>query len=753
MSHNRDLSDVETSAGSAYSPWYRQPSRSSTMTVNSSNHTNHPIFGGSPLSSTSTSTTPVRTGSVGLSDPTLSETRRKKLDAINRLQNLGAQRDIDLPQIVVIGSQSAGKSSLIESISGITLPRASGTCTRCPTECRLIHSTDPWQCTVSLRFSTDDTGKSVRHVQFGPVIKTPKDVEERLRQAQRAILNPSIDPPRFLDGDATRSDALNFSPNCVSLEIKGSDVTDLSFCDLPGLIASVSDEGRDEDVEEVKNLVTSYIQKQSCIILLTVACETDFETQGAYRLAKQYDPTGIRTIGVLTKPDRIPEGEHARWFKLIRNEVSVLQNGWYCVKQPSSAELGKGLTFVDARRHGEEFFKTTTPWSTLDFMYQKRLGTQAVIQKLNEFLMDVISKRVPEIMQELQTLLQQTKEQLQQMPSRPSNDPVLELIHLINEFSDALYRQADGLSQEASHEMGGGSVTRSNQFEAMMEAQEKFRTAIRATAPQFRPFSQSGALEEPFPEPDFLAPEEGKSPSSSSGSQPPLHLNTVVEKIQRAMTRELPGYFPFHVVQDLISASTDKWKEPAFALIKEIDRIIVIHQLSLIDVYFEKFAGGGLHQAVTNIMQDYTQKRRDKLEEQVKWLLKIETHAFTLNKPLLQHYKQQFLEFYQEQPQMHSAWNTNQSAIEIMATVRAYFQVAYKRFVDTIPLAIDYELVRVQKRILEKELSLGLKITEPQASECCQKLMVEPSNVSALREELENRRDRLLAAQKEILAI
>lgn len=87
-------------------------------------------------------------GGVGLSDPVHSAGRRKMLDLVNRLHSTGyvadsivaylhlskephsVQRDIDLPMIAVIGSQSAGKSSLIESISGITLPRASGTCTR-----------------------------------------------------------------------------------------------------------------------------------------------------------------------------------------------------------------------------------------------------------------------------------------------------------------------------------------------------------------------------------------------------------------------------------------------------------------------------------------------------------------------------------------------------------------------------------------------------------------------------------------------
>ncbi|KAG9308179.1 P-loop containing nucleoside triphosphate hydrolase protein [Chiua virens] len=72
---------------------------------------------------------------VGLSDVNSAQNRREMLELVNRLHDTGVQTDIDLPMIAVIGNQSAGKSSLIESISGITLPRSSGTCTRCPTEC------------------------------------------------------------------------------------------------------------------------------------------------------------------------------------------------------------------------------------------------------------------------------------------------------------------------------------------------------------------------------------------------------------------------------------------------------------------------------------------------------------------------------------------------------------------------------------------------------------------------------------------
>lgn len=240
------------------------------------------------------------------------------------IQISSVQVDVDLPQIAVIGSQSAGKSSLIESISGITLPRAAGTCTRfvsflftysrsshedylpsrCPTECRLSRGSanSAWQCKVTLRFTHDRNGQPLgqaRNEDFGPVIFDKAFVEERIRRAQRAILNPSSPRSQFLEGDDEDDDVseLTFSSNVVSLAISGPGVADLSFCDLPGvyllwlahpfsdlgrfyshtvgLIASVgSGRGSSNDIALVESLVTSYIKKPSCIILLTVACES-----------------------------------------------------------------------------------------------------------------------------------------------------------------------------------------------------------------------------------------------------------------------------------------------------------------------------------------------------------------------------------------------------------------------------------------------------------------------------------------------
>ena len=104
----------------------------------------------------------------------------------------------------------------------------------CPTECRLSRSPSPWQCVVSLRFTSNSEGQ-VRNEDFGPIIHDKAQVEDRIRRAQRAILNPSKPSKQFLvDIDDIQDSELSFSSNCVSLQISGPDVADLSFCDLPG---------------------------------------------------------------------------------------------------------------------------------------------------------------------------------------------------------------------------------------------------------------------------------------------------------------------------------------------------------------------------------------------------------------------------------------------------------------------------------------------------------------------------------------
>ncbi|KAF8603999.1 hypothetical protein BDV93DRAFT_117624 [Ceratobasidium sp. AG-I] len=736
----------------------------------------------------------VATEAVGLAASSYGVKQRKLLDLINRLHNTGIQSDIDLPQICVVGSQSAGKSSLIESISGIKLPRATGTCTRCPTECRLAFSNDPWKCTVHLRFLKDEKGNDIspiRNVQFGGVITNKVDVEDRLRRAQLAILNPGVDSDKYLTGNAPAgsSGEVAFSENFVSVEISGPEVTNLSFCDLPGIIANVR-EGSDEgDIELVKRLVSSYIQKDSCIILLTVTCETDFENQGARALAKQYDPAGKRTIGVLTKPDRIERGEEQKWLKFIRGESEALLKGWFCVKQPSPAELEQNLTWAEARRREEEFFNTQTPWSSQTMTVRHYFGTARLTSRLSEILSSLIATRLPDILSEIQRLTLDTTGELRALPEEISDDPAGTVLSIVMEFQRDVETHVEGVPE------GDGLIQK------LHVVYEKFRKEIRSSAPEFRPFKQPTGDEETafiMPEIAFLTEEE----AAVSGSNPDriLHENDISKMSKEAVTRELPKNVPFIVKRKLIKRFVELWEGPTMTLLEDIELILSDYMRKLVDNFFKQHSYGGLHNAVGGIVADRIIGCREYAEAQTRFLLSIENNqTFTTNTHYLADYKEKFMAYYKTVRKSHEGESTfveglmqgispdtdfgqslgevlanltkmglsiqphqlskllesdaEEDVVDIMAEVRAYYQVAYKRFVDIVPMAIDETLVRGFSRGLQTRLFEGLGVSGENAKEHCAGFLAHPHEITLQREMLKTRRDRLALAKREISAI
>ncbi|EIN06635.1 hypothetical protein PUNSTDRAFT_115166 [Punctularia strigosozonata HHB-11173 SS5] len=739
------------------------------------------------------------TAGVGLSDPqdASSQRRRRMLDLVNRLHSTGVQTEIDLPMIAVIGNQSAGKSSLIESISGITLPRASGTCTRCPTECRLAYSTQPWQCSITLRFMNNERGEplgQVKNVPFGPTIFNKAEVEERLRRAQRAILNPAKEARIYLDGaDEDADDSqVSFSKNSICLQISGKDLADLSFVDLPGLIVSVRATGSDSDIKLVENLVESYIKSPSCLILLTVTCETDFENQGAYSMAKLHDPEGKRTIGVLTKPDKIDSGDEDHWLSFIRNDSEPLVNGWYAVKQPNTESLKAGISWKEARVKEDLFFSTQYPWSDLEAEYQKHLRTSNLVPQLSTTLSDLIAKSLPKIREELQKGLQKTDASLLALPLPPSSEPVAEIYTLLSTFSG-----------DIAHEIAG-TPDEYGLIQAIRPLHEKFRRDIRATVPRFVPYSKKEAAsrERSLQDPAFLEAEEGRvEVPPNDGTE--IFIDDVMRRASQAVSREFPDHCPFVVTHHYVRGFTSKWQQPVDEFLEEVDTIITEHAKAIVKRHFSQYQYGGLQSVVNTIVCEHIQKCLEETRQKLMWLLELEDPPLTLNNHYYTDYKDKFLTYYRsiankknsalaDQLQKWTApktgfvtdtfqdgvaqmlgaapkigfdglkatdlvrllpINAEERAFKIMAEVRAYYQVAYKRFIDIVPLAVDHGLVRGLERGLQKVLFDGLGVGGPEGFKNCKMLLQEPPLTATRREELSKRRERLLLAKKELIEL
>ena len=252
--------------------------------------------------------------------------RQKLNEIIKMLRDCDIEEIIKLPKIAVIGNQSAGKSSVLEAISQIKVPRASGTCTRCPMEVNLRSSEEPWRGKVSLRFAADDPRvKTSSVIPFNET--TSKDeITKILRQAQLAILNPSKPLTDFTELNETECDnyntALKFSRSTVVLEITGADV-DVTLVDLPGIISNTDDVCSLEASNDLRlmtklillgnsrfqmfrrnNVLSSLLSawkvqtSNSPLQITLLIIPDDIDNQSAVKIAKEKDPNGVRTIGV-----------------------------------------------------------------------------------------------------------------------------------------------------------------------------------------------------------------------------------------------------------------------------------------------------------------------------------------------------------------------------------------------------------------------------------------------------------------------
>ncbi|KAG8913276.1 hypothetical protein FRC01_004628, partial [Tulasnella sp. 417] len=371
--------------------------------------------------------------------------RRDLLDILKSLHSTGIQNELDLPQIVVIGSQSVGKSSLIESMSG-TPELVQGAC---PMECRLQYG-PVWSCKISLRFHVDRTGRALaitREVPFGSTLYNAEDVEKMLRRAQRAILRPELDPTEFLDDSDLHAFGvpLTFSGNCVCIHVEGPNIPDLYFYDLPGIIANVGDGGNEADIKLVEQLAKSYIKKPNCIVLLVISCETDFENQGAGRLVLKDPALRQRTIGVLTKVDRIEFGGASRWLRMLRGEYQPLIHGWYCVKQRDLVQLQEGVTWEEAKSYEAEFFQTTAPWADLEYAQRARLGSEKLAERLGGILSKLVSEELPGIRRTVSAELRKVTLRLQELAPPEISDPRRVVITLLRDFTKKMSKHIEGI--------------------------------------------------------------------------------------------------------------------------------------------------------------------------------------------------------------------------------------------------------------------------------------------------------------------
>nr|AMW93074.1 myxovirus resistance 1 protein [Rousettus aegyptiacus] len=337
---------------------------------------------------------------------------RPCIDLIDSLRALGVEQDLALPAIAVIGDQSSGKSSVLEALSGVALPRGSGIVTRCP-------------LVLKLRKVTDGEGwkGKVSYQDVEIEISDPLAVEKEISKAQDVIAGVGVD----------------ISHELINLEVSSPHAPDLTLIDLPG-ITRVAVGNQPADIgRQIKALIRKYIRKQETINLVVVPSNVDIATTEALSMAQEVDPDGDRTIGILTKPDLVDKGTEHRVVDVVRNLVCQLKKGYMIVKCRGQQDIQDQLSLAEALRKEKAFFEDNPYYREL--LEEGKATIPCLAERLTAELIAHICKSLPRLENEIKEKQQTITEELQKYGTEIPEDEsekMFFLIEKINAFNQGI---------------------------------------------------------------------------------------------------------------------------------------------------------------------------------------------------------------------------------------------------------------------------------------------------------------------------
>ena len=333
----------------------------------------------------------------------LSSKSTHRLEQIAALRARGIGDHIDLPQLVVCGDQSAGKSSVLEGLTGVPFPRQDGLCTRFATEIILQHSA----CKLTIAAT------------ILPVSSRSESSKAALRAYRQQLDNFDELPTVIAEagslmgvkgfGDNKRDPA--FAADVLRIEVSGPVGLHLTVVDLPGLISVPNEEQTDNDIKRVHDLVDFYVKNPRTIILAVVQAGNDIANQGIIQKSRCFDKLGHRTVGIITKPDLINQGTEKRIALLAKNlDTTKLKLGYFLVKNPTPTELSHGITFEQRQRNEIQYF-TSSPWKE-QALDMDRVGIVSLRSFLQLLLDRHIERELPKVREEIRRLVAKTEQEI-----------------------------------------------------------------------------------------------------------------------------------------------------------------------------------------------------------------------------------------------------------------------------------------------------------------------------------------------------
>lgn len=466
-----------------------------------------------------------------------SEDHLKLLDEIDKLRSQGISHYVSLPQLIVCGDQSSGKSSVLEAISGISFPSKDNLCTRFATEVILRKAN---AVKVDIRIVPSQTrseADSSSLEQFSETLHDLKDFPDIVEKA-KTIMGIS----------ATTS---AFSNDVLRVEISGPTRPSLTIVDLPGLIHSENKSQSSTDVSMVWEMVRGYMQNQRSIVLAIVSAKNDYANQIVLKLAKEMDHSGYRTLGIITKPDTLSVGSEseAAFVDLARNQHVAFRLGWHVLKN-RSYEIRDASS--EERDAAEQVFFSQGIWKDLP---RSMVGIDPLQGRLSKVLLNQIKAELPTLVDDIEKGVEEAQRKLEKLGGKRSTIEQQRLFLLrIGQGFQALVKAAvDGTYTDPFFEALSSDAGESKRLRAVVQ------NLNIGFAEDMRVHGQSRTIV------DHRAPQSNRKIVSRAAFE-----DEIVELLKRNRGRELPGMFNPLIVGELFHQQSQSWERKARAHIQNI---------------------------------------------------------------------------------------------------------------------------------------------------------------------------------------
>ncbi|PWO00634.1 putative VPS1-member of the dynamin family of GTPase [Tilletiopsis washingtonensis] len=380
-------------------------------------------------------------------DQSLIKLVNKLQDAFN---NVGIQNPVDLPQITVLGSQSSGKSSVLENIVGRDfLPRGTGIVTRRPLVLQLINRASASGAVGGVAAGANGseikaTAAGTNPDEWGEFLHLPGEKFHDFNKIREEIVR---------DTELKTGKNAGISPQPINLRIYSPNVLTLTLVDLPGLTkVPVGDQPRDIE-RQIREMVLKFIMKPNAVILAVTAANTDLANSDGLKMAREVDPEGTRTVGVLTKVDLMDAGTDV--VDILAGRVIPLRLGYVPVVNRGQRDIDQKKLVSAALAAEADFFQNHSSYRSK----AQYCGTPYLARKLNTILMHHIRNTLPDIKAKIQTQLTKYQAELTSLGGAlgDANSGNI-VLTIITEFCNEFRTVIDGNSNDLSvNELAGGA--------------------------------------------------------------------------------------------------------------------------------------------------------------------------------------------------------------------------------------------------------------------------------------------------------